>query len=202
VDAAGIDIIIEELVEGVLAEEDEYDDDGGDDELPADDEEEANGALMCPCFEFEWGVECWHRRGSCSSTPCGQEAPTTTVTAGWKDALRELLEALRCGGSGAGACAASSSSSSTGPYDGGVRLDQVRAEQLRAAVQAVLSSNSWAQSAADHAEGSALLHGTTAVLLTLLYRNNNDNPTAPNMVPVAAPAPEPAQQPTSKRRPV
>ena len=83
-----------------------------------------------------------------------------------------------------------------------MRLDQVRAEQLRAAVQAVLSSNSWAQSAADHAEGSALLHDTTAVLLTLLYRNNNDNPPAPNMVPVAAPAPEPAQQPTSKRRPV
>jgi len=222
VDAAGIDIIIEELVEGVLAEEDEYDDDGGDDELPEDDE--ADGALMCPCFECNgqdpdgWGVECWHRRSSCSTTPCGQEAPTTTVTAGWKDALRELLEALRCGGSGVGTCAASSSSSSTGPYDGGVPLDQVRTEQLRAAVQAALSSNSWARIAADHAEGNALLHGTTAVLLALLDRNNNDNsqanarpappnhfpsehgeeesdvatatrsfaPTAPNMVPVQA----------------
>ena len=220
VDAAGIDI--EELVEGVLAEEDEYDDDGVDDELPEDDE--ANGALMCPCFECNgqdpdgWGVECWHRRSSCSTTPCGQEAPTTTVTAGWKDALRELLEALRCGGSGVGTCAASSSSSSTGPYDGGVPLDQVRTEQLRAAVQAALSSNSWARIAADHAEGNALLHGTTAVLLALLDRNNNDNsqanarlappnhfpsehgeeesdvatatrsfaPTAPNMVPVQA----------------
>ena len=220
VDAAGI----EGLVEDVLAGEDEEYDYGVDDELPADDEQEANGALMCPCFECNgqdpdgWGVECWHRRSSCSTTPCGQEAPTTTVTAGWKDALRELLEALRCGGSGVGACAASSSSSSTGPYDGGVPLDQVRTEQLRAAVQAALSSNSWARIAADHAEGNALLHGTTAVLLALLDRNNNDNsqanarlappnhfpsehgeeesdvatatrsfaPTAPNMVPVQA----------------